>query len=710
MADKTDKTIDPYDVEALEKSLNDSATRVSTIWVSFLIFSLYLLTAATTVTHRQLFLAEPVKLPVLNIELPLWGFFWLAPILFVIFHAYVLLQVILLARTAAAYNEALTRASERDSLSPEDNASLRQRLANTLFAQILAGSPREREGAFGWLLNAMAWITLAIAPILILLTFQFMFLPYHSHLATWTHRVLILLEFTLAFQLWPLVLSPQRDFQWPNLKRRLMQTAVHSLQLLRPGDGRRRAWQGFRQQAVPLAASVLFIFLSLSLATFPGEPHVNLATGHGWSSVQCDRWFAHKLDRLDLPRVDVVDDEKLAKIEEATSKRGLSAYQGERTRDFRDRDLNCAHLAFADLRRVDLASARLVGAQLDEADLQGALLNRAQLLGASFFRAQLRGASLDYTQLQGALLDRAQLQGASLRRAQLQSASLYGAQLQGAFLDAAELQGASLVAAQLQGASLGEAQLQGADLLGAELQGAFLVGTELQGASLVSARLQGAFVSADLQGALLFGTQLQGVDFSRSSMTHTHFSNAYVWRAKIATCADALVSSHKPDAIVDAASFGTEAVQATPDEIVKFIERSIANIPDGRENEEARERMRAGLIVDPTKNDTAAIEEIWSKCENTSAEPSQKEFSQKFDQNHINFLHKLVCENTRHSKAVAQGIIRNWISDNPASFDFSAQLARSLLGQGGKECAVMKDLDQSDRNRLRQFAPTSLPK
>src|SRR6266480_6311307 len=111
-------TLDPFDVSALEKSLNDSATRVSTIWVSFLIFSLYLLTAATTVTHRQLFLAEPVKLPVLNIDLPLWGFFFLAPILFVIFHAYVLLQVLLLGRTAAAYNQAVERAE----LPPEDNA------------------------------------------------------------------------------------------------------------------------------------------------------------------------------------------------------------------------------------------------------------------------------------------------------------------------------------------------------------------------------------------------------------------------------------------------------------------------------------------------------------------------------------------------------------------------------------------------------------
>jgi hypothetical protein len=44
-------------------------------WISFLIFSLYLLIAATTVTQRRLLLAEPLKLPVLNIDLPLWRFF-----------------------------------------------------------------------------------------------------------------------------------------------------------------------------------------------------------------------------------------------------------------------------------------------------------------------------------------------------------------------------------------------------------------------------------------------------------------------------------------------------------------------------------------------------------------------------------------------------------------------------------------------------------
>jgi MFS family permease len=208
---------DPFDLDALERSLNDSATRVSTIWVSFLIFSLYLLIAAATVDHRQLLLAEPVKLPVLNIELPLWGFFFLAPVLFVIFHAYVLLQLLLLARTAAAYNDAVEKAQERHSPTPEEEALLRQRLANTIFAQIFAGSPRERKGWLGWLLKSMAWITLVIAPILILFVFQFSFLPYHSHLVTWTHRFLIAMELAGALVLWPLVLDARRDFKWTEL-------------------------------------------------------------------------------------------------------------------------------------------------------------------------------------------------------------------------------------------------------------------------------------------------------------------------------------------------------------------------------------------------------------------------------------------------------------------------------------------------------------
>jgi hypothetical protein len=285
--------LDAFDISALERSLNDSATRVSAIWVSFLISSLYLLTAATIVTHRQLFLAEPLKLPVLSIDLPLWGFFFLVPFLFVILHVYVLIQV-LLARTAAVYNTAVARAD----LPPEENAALRQRLANTLFAQIFAGSAREREGWLGWLLKAMAWITLAIAPVLVLLVFQFMFLPYHSHLVTWMHRFLIAAELAAAFVLWPLVLDARRDFEWTRIWTQLKRTTALPLRLLGPKDGRREEWVWLRQQAIPLASWVAFVLVSLLFATFPGEPHVNLFTGQALSSVQCNRWVSEQFDRF----------------------------------------------------------------------------------------------------------------------------------------------------------------------------------------------------------------------------------------------------------------------------------------------------------------------------------------------------------------------------------------------------------------------------
>ena len=145
-----------------------SSVRVSTIWVSYILFGLYLVITAGNITHRQLFLQNPIKLPVLSVDLPLAGFFFLAPILFITFHIYVLIQVLLLARTAAVYNEAVAHSIKLAA----DDVRIRQRLANTLFAQIFAGSPSEREGLLGAALMAIAWITLIIAPALVLLTFE----------------------------------------------------------------------------------------------------------------------------------------------------------------------------------------------------------------------------------------------------------------------------------------------------------------------------------------------------------------------------------------------------------------------------------------------------------------------------------------------------------------------------------------------------------
>jgi uncharacterized protein YjbI with pentapeptide repeats len=179
---------------------------------------------------------------------------------------------------------------------------------------------------------------------------------------------------------------------------------------------------------------------------------------------------------------------------------------------FKGIKLQGAKLVEAQLQGADLWLAQLQGADLREAKLQGADLNGVQLQGANLSDAQLQGANLVKAQLQEADLSEAKLQGANLHNARLQGAILGSAQLQGANLDWALLQGAYLRQTQLQGANLHNARLLGAYLRQAQLQGADLSWVDLQGADLVLADLQGADLRlADLKGALIYKTGIVGV-------------------------------------------------------------------------------------------------------------------------------------------------------------------------------------------------------
>ncbi len=147
MGDETISTNDEPDTkeaEAFVDALNHSAERVQTLWFSFLTFMLYLAIAAGTTTHRMLFLEEPLNLPVLNIPLPLLGFYILTPIIFVVLHFYMLLNLVLLARTAKSFEDALVLRHFRRMARRDEN--FRMRIENTLFVQLLAGARREREG------------------------------------------------------------------------------------------------------------------------------------------------------------------------------------------------------------------------------------------------------------------------------------------------------------------------------------------------------------------------------------------------------------------------------------------------------------------------------------------------------------------------------------------------------------------------------------
>jgi uncharacterized protein YjbI with pentapeptide repeats len=593
----------PFDIGALERAVYDSAGRVSGIWLSFVAFSAYLAAAASMISHRQMFLEEPIKLPTINIDLPLVASAILLPLLFVIYHIFVLLQVVLLARTADAYNEAIEHAVTEAG----DRTRIRQRLANTLFVQLFAGSPREREGVLGWLLRLMAWITLAIAPVCVLLVFEIQFLPYHSAAVSWTHRGLIVVDLLAILLLWAGAVDPRRDIVWQGLTK---------------------SWK------VTLAAGVIAALCCL-LLTFPGEPTrfwmqflPASYTARG-TVVRCrmptvlEEIFAANFDRLSLPGEDFVDDDKLAKIISAADAKDRLPYEGERTRYFRMRDLSCGNFSGADLRHVDLSSAQMSGARLDGARLQGARMTGADMERASMYGVHLDGsnlyearADLFSAQFQGANLNKADFQNASLNAAILEGASLSGARFEGANLDNARLAGVSMAGAMLAGASLSVTQLQGANLDGANLVGAKLNGTQFQGADLSRAQLQGAdLYGVNLSGAKLTRTSLQGAMIRSSTLTAASFDQAqlqgarfagslqqvviarsFVWLAITQTCRDAWVIEPRTDEAIAVTYARTLElpVKATPEATSKFIAETLEKLPSSIERTR-KETLRTDL-------------------------------------------------------------------------------------------------------------------
>jgi pentapeptide repeat protein len=527
------------DLEVIKKTVDDAASVSGGLWLSYLFVLFYLAVAAGAVTHADLFFQHAVKLPFLGIELPLVAFFFLAPILFVIAHAYTLVHLVMLTDKTKRYHQALYEQikgqTERRKATRD---KLRRQLPSNIFIQFLAGPSDLRNGAFGRLLRAIAWISLVIAPALLLMMIQIQFLPYHSMFVTWTQRIALLFDLALVWWLWRRVLSGgERDSTAPLVahgrvgapaRRASLQTAA---QAPVPTE-RRPPLTGTMASLVAIWIWPLFnlivVAFSCAIATFPGE----------WQEARhWDRpmWAVNALfndpDDLAVHRFPFSNTLVLE---------SLNVYESLGIND------------------PDKAEWRDVLFHAAKRDLRGAIFVHPSLPRVDFTQADFRGARLNVANLQGAKLDDANLQGASL----------VSAHLQGASLDSAQLQGASLVSAYLQGASLDSAQLQGASLVSAQLQGASLASAQLQGVSFSSANLE----ATDLRGAYLWRSNQEGAPASLSAVRMLEDDKS--WQPRWLSSED----------------------QAWNENAYEDLRKSLQSLPSGSLQDKALERVK---ILDP---------------------------------------------------------------------------------------------------------------
>ncbi len=583
------------DLAALRDAVVDAANVSGTLWFSYLFVLLYLIIAAGSVTHGDLFLERPVRLPFLNVDLPLRGFAWLGPLLFLIAHAYILLQFVLFASKIGVFHMELDRQVADRTI----RTDLRRQLPNNVFVQFLAGPREVRTGIVGAMLRAIAWITLIAGPVALLVFFQLQFLPYHDWAITWWQRVAVLVDLGLLWLLWPSIATGQP----------IAAAWAKTLSNLRGGITTftgPRVWR-FVQLGTSTAslAAIALVFL---VATYPGEwiDGASRAPGIGWLH---QRLVAGKVDfvsrRLDslwsnvlvLPGFDAIDHNRF--------KSDTDIFAARETVNLQGRNLRGAILMSASVPKGDFA-----GAIMDEADLTFADLRGANF-GCGVSPTKLVGDAPPEkcTKLRGAVFDGAQLQAANFRQAQLVGATFFGTDLRAASLDHAQM-AASII---------GGARLTAAVLDGADIRVARISSSDLRAASFDHAHLDGAIFRNDqLQGANLRFATLEGTDFVDSffwrASTTQPFASARVARPNT----ELIHLSPRPDGCQDAkpmvGGYGCRWSMPTFDALGMSI---LSDVPAGSQREAAIQSIRR-LDPDPLLTVPGASSTTWEDARNRS--------------------------------------------------------------------------------------------
>ena len=560
-------------IEKLQRAIEAASSEARGAFFYYVGFGLYFTVTVAGTTHEDLLRGSTVTMPGLGIGMPIEGFFLFVPMLFVVFHVYALLQLVILARRIGLLQRAMKSQRGSEAWYGQDVLLSPFAVSQRLFGEPPGLVPRV-------LLRFSIWSTLVLIPLAVLIATQVRFLPYHSDSVTWAHRLYIAIDILLLMLLWPTIVHPRgrgaferlrarpswRRRSWLARVRALVEIARRRLLETWRSGGVEPGWNAFRALGTGLRLGLvgLALFMTFVVATVPGEAIERVMLGDrpddgraACSSLWRVGSWLHKVrlpDQRDVLCVTYAMFEAPATpfgLRRNLVARGVNLVVAEPTDqlihdvgpkqawqrkgkgvDLQGRDLRFADLSGSDLRSADLRGANLSGSVLQQTKLTASIagdIARSEVGGCAYqlvddycltglVGADLTGADLRYLQGWKADFREANLTGAALQEAALGQGRLDGALLVWTHLDGADLQGAVLTGAVLREAVAPEVRLDGADL-----RYAFLRQADLAGAELTNARLDGADVGGtDLVGA---GDMLADLDY-QTKLTFSLFRRA----------------------------------------------------------------------------------------------------------------------------------------------------------------------------------------
>jgi uncharacterized protein YjbI with pentapeptide repeats len=449
----------------------ESATNIGRgLWFTFLSLVAYLVIAVGSVTHKDLFLETPIRLPLLNVELPLVAFFWVAPLMFLVVHGYLLMHLRFMGDNARYYFGLV----DKTGLDVASKGALYLQLPNFIVLQMIIARRAGERSIMGFLIHFVVVLTLVIGPVLVLVLMQLQFLPYHSIPVTTVQRLTIIADMGIVLYFWP-------EIEGGHPKQRL---------------------QLFRYSVWTLMLSI--ILFSGFVATFPGEKNYDIASIR--DSGLATYLFRGPYNEITGKRASIFSDTLALSDTDFVDLDDKDYESATYSVSVRGRNLIKANLARTDLRKADFSGANLTEANFKGARLQDAQFGcpNSQLIAGVKTKtscAVMKNATLDEAHLEGAFMQKADISGASLQKVSLQQVKLDFANLRGAQITNSVFEKASMISSDLTGAGLARVDLRGANLNGANFAGTVVTETLMQGANLTSAKMStAAFIEVNVWG------------------------------------------------------------------------------------------------------------------------------------------------------------------------------------------------------------------
>jgi hypothetical protein len=382
-------------LERAEKALeaaNTAAGMVHNLYITFLLLGTYIGIIIASTTDEQLLRVSSVTLPLLNVAMPILGFYIVIPWLFVLFHFNLLYQYALLARKLQVFDRLAIPLPEAD------GTTLRERLANFPLVHLLSGLSQDR--FMRWISIVIVWLTLIVLPLGLLLWAQIRFLAFQDSAITWGQRGAVMLDTVLLMLFWSRISSSLGSvaWWWQHLLWVFTPLAwtwavIRSVWKRRWVPPTRQAFGYLGQASIGGGAGLLIIavlmtlVMSLIVATVIGEGWEKKVLAYmpeSWTTVienekperqvfwltrvlfeGEDGLFSRRLDLLEKVLTDnALSAEIINALREGKPEQRAQVLQKVLGVNLRGRDLRYANLYYGILPKADLRGAQLQGANL----------------------------------------------------------------------------------------------------------------------------------------------------------------------------------------------------------------------------------------------------------------------------------------------------------------------------------------------------------